>query len=89
MLGLLTVLDPLRFHSVGRKRRPNLGFFYLFKFILCDSIFVLLMCDLWPPYVIGQAIYIFILWFLLLFFPRLISVVRDWMSTILPHMVWP
>jgi len=26
---------------------------------------------------------------LLLLFPRLISAVRDWMSTILPHMVWP
>ena len=36
--------------------------------------------------------YIFALWFLLsffLFFPRLISDVGDWMSTILPHMVWP
>ena len=38
--------------------------------------------------------HIFILWFLLLsssssFFPRLISAVGDWMSTILPHMVWP
>jgi len=39
--------------------------------------------------------YIFALWFLsiflllLLFFPRLISVAGDWMSTILPHMVWP
>ena len=34
--------------------------------------------------------YIFILWFLLLFlFPRLISEVGDWMSTILPHIVWP
>jgi len=34
---------------------------------------------------------IFALWFLLLssFFPRLISAVADWMSTILPHMVWP
>jgi len=32
--------------------------------------------------------YIFALWFLL-FFPRLISAVADWMSTILPHMVWP
>jgi len=37
----------------------------------------------------------FALWFLLSssfflsFFPRLISAVRDWMSTILPHMVWP
>ena len=37
--------------------------------------------------------YIFALWFLcsifLSFFPRLISAVGDWMSTILPHMVWP
>ena len=36
--------------------------------------------------------YIFALWFLsiyLSFFPRLISAVGDWMSTILPHVVWP
>jgi len=33
--------------------------------------------------------YILILWFLHLFFPRLISAVADWMSAILPHMVWP
>jgi len=34
--------------------------------------------------------YIFISWFLLLsfFFPRLISAVADWMSAILPDMVW-
>jgi len=31
--------------------------------------------------------YIFVL-FLLSFFPRLISAVADWMSIILPHMVW-
>ena len=36
--------------------------------------------------------YIFALWFLsffLFFFPRLTLVAADWMSTILPHMVWP
>ena len=38
--------------------------------------------------------YIFMLWFVLLsfylsFFPRLISAAADWMSAILPHMVWP
>jgi len=37
--------------------------------------------------------YIFALWFLsfflLSFFPRLISAVGDWMSAILPYMVWP
>ena len=27
--------------------------------------------------------------YLLSFFPRLISAAADWMSTILPHMVWP
>jgi len=33
---------------------------------------------------------IFALWFLSIFFffPRLISAVADWMSTILAHMVW-
>jgi len=36
--------------------------------------------------------YIFALWFLssfYLFFRRLISAVADWVSAILPHMVWP
>jgi len=34
--------------------------------------------------------YIFALWFLCSsFFPRLISAITHWMSTILPHMVWP
>ena len=38
--------------------------------------------------------YIFVMWFLLLlssmfFFTRLFSAAADWMSTILPHMVWP
>ena len=37
------------------------------------------------------AHFIFALWFLssFLFFPYLISAVGDWMSTILPHIVWP
>jgi len=34
--------------------------------------------------------YIFDLWLLSsIFFPRLISMAGDWMSTILPNMVWP
>ena len=41
----------------------------------------------------GRPLY-FCLWllllsFFLLFFPRLISAVADWMPAILPHMVWP
>jgi len=41
-------------------------------------------------YRIGQAIIFSCCGFYLLsFFPRLISAVGDWMSTILTHMVWP
>jgi len=46
---------------------------------------------LWPPYGIRQAIIFLTCDFFLsiFFFPRLISAVGDWMSTILPHLVWP
>jgi len=42
---------------------------------------------LWSPYGIGRP-YIFSCCGLF-FFPRLISAATDWMSAILPHMVWP
>jgi len=49
---------------------------------------------LWPPDGIGQAIIFlpcgfFLSSFFLLFIPRLISAVAEWMSTILLDMVWP
>jgi len=49
---------------------------------------------LWSPYGIGQTIIFlpcgYLLSFFLSFFiPRLISAAADWMSAILPHMVWP
>jgi len=52
---------------------------------------MLLTTLLWSPYVIGQTIIFLPCDFYLssFFFPRLISAVGDWMSTILPHMVWP
>jgi len=39
----------------------------------------------------GQALYFaaVVSVFLLLCFPRLLSAVGDWMSAILPHMMWP
>ena len=49
----------------------------------------------WSPYVIGQTIMFsccglfFLLLLLSFFIPRLISAAADWMSAILPHMVWP
>ena len=54
------------------------------------------LLSLWPPYVIGPAIIFlpcgFFLLLLLSFFffpsPNL-RAVGDWMSTVLPHMMWP
>jgi len=49
----------------------------------------LLLCilvNLWPPY---GNIFCPVVSFFFLFCPHLISAVADWMSTILPHMVWP
>ena len=58
-------------------------FFALWFLLLLSSI-------LWPPYVIRQAIFSSRrLFFFFFFFPRLISAVADWISTILPHTVWP
>jgi len=53
-----------------------------------DHLFMVALCN-------RETIYIFMLWFVLpssssfFFFPRLISAAADWMSAILPHMVWP
>jgi len=43
---------------------------------------------IWSPYRTGQTI-IFLPCGFFFLFPRLISAVADWMSAILPHMVWP
>jgi len=61
--------------------------------ILCASLSADTQTFLWSSYVIGQTIiflpYDFYLLLSSSFFPRLISAVGEWMSTILPHMVWP
>ena len=44
---------------------------------------------LWSPYAIGQTIIFSCCDLFFLFSPRLISAAADWMSAILPHMVWP
>ena len=49
-----------------------------------DILFAIIMVALWNR----ADHYILLLWFVL-FFPRLISAAPDWMSAILPHMVWP
>jgi len=55
-------------------------------------IFALWFLSIWSPYGIGQTI-IFsccgLFFFFFFFVPRLISAAADWMTAILPHMVWP
>ena len=49
----------------------------------------LFVASLWPPCVAdSDIIFCPVVSFLLLLFPRLLSAVAEWMSTILPHMVW-
>ena len=73
-----------------RERLKRLTGSYYSDFVLRHThVLIVLLPNLWSPYVIGQTIYIFMLFLLLLFFPRLISAVGDWMFTILWHMVWP
>ena len=59
---------------------PHSSIFMLW-FVL--SFFMVALCNRADHY-----IFILFLLLLLLFFPRLISAVGDWMSTILRHMVW-
>jgi len=70
----------------------------LFVFILCYGVyrfigacFIVVVLLLWPPIVTGRPLYFcpVISFYLSSFFPPLISAIGDWMSTILPHMVWP
>jgi len=59
---------------------------------LAFHVSLLLNYLLWSPYGTGQTIIFSSSGFyllLLLFFPCLISAAAHWMSTILPHMVWP
>jgi len=44
---------------------------------------------LWPPCVADADIIFLSCGFLSIFFPRLFSAIADWMSAILPHMMWP
>ena len=74
--------------ALSALRRPLLFAQTLVSAILCSicmSVFIMVvLCN-------RADHYIFALWFLSssIIFPRLISAVGDWMSTILPHMVWP
>jgi len=71
----------------GSVENSELGAAALLKAVWWDLRLASLLTHLlWSPCVIGRTI-IFSCCDLF-FFPRLISAVGDWMSTIVPHMVW-
>jgi len=69
--------------------------FFLFSACLSDvkllAILYTIFCHCLLNFLWGAGHYIFPcgFFFYLSFFPRLISAITDWMSAILPHMVWP
>jgi len=81
------VLPAKSFELLGSS--PLFVFFYLLMHYS-----VVILWWLWPP-LCNRAGRYFLpcgFFFYLLsssFYPRLISAIADWMSTILPHMVWP
>ena len=89
----------MQFIVVTDKKRTSHLVRMLLQFVRCSAILQRDLVACFRP-VIMVALwnradhYIFMLWFVLfssifLFFPRLISAAADWMSAILPHMVWP
>ena len=56
--------------------------------ILLSSLVMAALCNRGAIIFLPCSFYL-LLSFFFFFFPRLISAAGDWMSTILPHMVWP
>jgi len=64
---------------------------YIFALLVYSSILFFVMVDLRnraDHYIFILSFVLLSSFFLLFFFPRLISAAADWMSAILPHMVW-
>ena len=63
------------------------------KYLVVVTVVVVLSVIYGRPMESGDHIYFHAVvcsfFLFLLFFPRLISAAADWMSAILPHMVWP
>jgi len=55
---------------------------FCLQFSVYELFIMVALCNRADHYILPCGFY------LLSFFPRLISAVGDWMSTILPHMVW-
>jgi len=53
------------------------------------QLFMVALCNRADHHIFCPVVSIFFFFLLFPFFPRLISAVVDWMSTILWHMVWP
>ena len=81
-----SLLDDVMLHLFQQPtRHPAV----ILEYLKCEQLYLYL---LWSPYGTGQTIIFSCCGLFFLsssFFPRLISAAADWMSAILPHMVWP
>jgi len=77
-------------HTYAVMNRPNSSLdwvlSYWANFIVLRIIFMAALCNRGAIIFLPCDFYLSSIFF---FFPRLISAAGDWMSTILPHMVWP
>ena len=75
-----------RYSSTGRHLysagRPS-------RWALAHILFMVALCNRADHYIFALWFLSIFFFFFLLFFPRLISAVGDWISTILLHMAWP
>jgi len=91
--NLAVGLSPAVIVSISVSQRTSLS--WILTYMSPTGSFFHLRCQLlllWLPCVADADIIVLPRFFFLLsfvFFPCLISAVADWMSTILPHMVWP
>jgi len=72
------------YYTVGHKKSQLITPLYFYH-VVC--FFMVALCNRADHYILACDFYLLIS--SSFFFPRLISAVGDWTSTILPHMVWP
>jgi len=92
MLYPSTSMPNFRSVTLIKKELPEFFPLWLYETVVLPYQWIIhIQLFLWPPCIADVDI-IFLpcsLFYISSFFPHLISAVVDWMSAILPHMVWP
>jgi len=84
ILGIVVVKVYLKLKTHDYNQRANISCIFISVVLFLTKTFLL-----WPPYGIWQANIFSSCGFFFLLFSSLSSAVAYWMSTTLPHMMWP